>query len=100
MDTEVSPGLEMPWLEQVCPTPVRSWRLGRERLTIRRDPNSNVVVDDPRASGHHATFIRQGLSSHLLDEASTDGIRVGGKRIRQPKKAGMPLFTESRAGAM
>jgi hypothetical protein len=83
METEVSPGLDIPFLEQLRPPPARSWRLDCERLTIGRDPQSDVMVDDPSASRHHASLIRHGLSWTLVDEVSTNGTFVNGKRIQQ-----------------
>lgn len=82
-DTEVGSRLDMPVLEQVRPLPTRSWGLDCERLTIGRDPHSDVIVSDPGASRHHASLVRHGLSWTVVDEASTNGTIVNGKPVQQ-----------------
>jgi len=53
------------------------------RCTIGRHPDCTVIVDDPKASRHHAA-VRTVPGGHLLtDLESTNGTRVGGEPVRE-----------------
>ncbi|MET7648969.1 FHA domain-containing protein [Streptomyces sp. NPDC005426] len=55
---------------------------GRE-YHVGRDPLSDIVIDDPRVSWHHAVL--RALDGHwsIEDEGSTNGTYTGGRRIRE-----------------
>lgn len=71
------------FLEQAHPLPSRSWALNGDRMTIGRDPSSDVSVDDTQVSRHHADLIRQGSDWSIVDVGSTNGIRVNGAKVRR-----------------
>ena len=53
------------------------------KVTVGRHPGSRLVVDDPQASRHHAT-IRPMEGGHIVvDLASTNGTKVGGKLVTE-----------------
>src|SRR5260370_5765200 len=83
METEVaySPGGFV--LEQAHPAPSRLWALHDDRLTIGRDPSSDIFVDDTRVSRHHADLIHHRLDWSIVDIGSTNGTYVNGARVRE-----------------
>ena len=50
-------------------------------LTIGRDPDNNISLDDEQVSRHHARLIRQDDQIILEDLGSTNGTLVNGKPI-------------------
>lgn len=68
-------------MERPPSTPPRVWSLTAERLSIGRDPASDVVVDDPRVSRHHADLLRDGPSWSIVDTGSANGTFVNGARV-------------------
>ncbi len=67
------------WLEEHG----RSRTLGPEPFVIGRDPRSDLVLDDPRVSRHHAE-IRPRLGRHtIIDLGSLNGTRVNGRRVSE-----------------
>ena len=54
-----------------------------QRLTIGRDPASNVHLDTPVVSWHHAVVVRSGAGHTIQDLGSTNGTIVNGRRVRQ-----------------
>ncbi|MDX2812433.1 FHA domain-containing protein [Streptomyces sp. NPDC001902] len=55
---------------------------GRE-YHVGRDPDGDVVLDDPRVSWHHAVIRPAGDSWMLHDLGSTNGTFVNGRQVRQ-----------------
>ncbi len=55
---------------------------GRE-YRVGRDPDADIVLDDPRVSWHHAQIRPVGDSWMLYDAGSTNGTFVGGRQVRQ-----------------
>lgn len=53
------------------------------RLTIGRDPGSDVVVDDPAASPAHAAVVPVGKDHILEDLGSAGGTVVNGARVER-----------------
>jgi ABC transport system ATP-binding/permease protein len=51
--------------------------------TIGRDPESDIVVDEPRVSWRHAVLRIEGSSWLLEDLGSTNGIFLGAQRVRR-----------------
>jgi Inner membrane component of T3SS, cytoplasmic domain len=70
-------------LAQVRPPSSRSWTLNSDSLTIGRDPSSDIFVDDPGISRHHADLVRHGRDWSITDAGSTNGTSVNGASVRQ-----------------
>jgi pSer/pThr/pTyr-binding forkhead associated (FHA) protein len=68
-------------LERTEPAPPRRWDLTSERSTIGRDPASDVVVEDPTVSRHHADIVRDGPGWAIVDTDSANGTFVNGQRV-------------------
>ena len=61
--------------------------LDRDRLTIGRATDNDVVLADKAVSGHHAIIEKKGTSFVLHDDKSSNGVFVDGNRIeRHPLK--------------
>ena len=57
-------------------------QLDKERVTIGRHPDNDIVLQDDRAcSGHHAVIITIMSDSFLEDLDSTNGTVVNGKQV-------------------
>ncbi|MCM1947079.1 FHA domain-containing protein, partial [Streptomyces sp. G2] len=61
--------------------PGRVYRVGR-------DPTSDIVLVDARASWHHAVLRAAGGQWTLADEDSTNGTYADGVRVRLPRVVG------------
>jgi hypothetical protein len=57
--------------------------LNSDRLTIGRDPSSDVFVDDTQVSRHHADLIRHGSGWSIVDVGATNGVYINGARVRK-----------------
>ena len=68
-------------LEQARPPSSRLWSLNSDRLTIGRDPSSDVFVDDSGVSRHHADLVRHGQDWSIIDAGSTNGTSVNGASV-------------------
>ena len=53
------------------------------KLTIGRDPQSNLHLDTPAVSWHHAVVARSGAGHTIQDLGSTNGTYLNGQRVRQ-----------------
>lgn len=64
-------------------TPERTWEvlLTQENLSIGRHAGSDLVLDQPQASRHHARIERVGDGFRLRDLGSTNGTWLGSGRI-------------------
>uniref|UniRef100_UPI0006E1D22A FHA domain-containing protein n=1 Tax=Streptomyces aureus TaxID=193461 RepID=UPI0006E1D22A len=62
-------------------TPSRVYRIGR-------DPTSDIVLADARASWHHAVLSAAAGHWTLVDENSTNGTFTDGLRVAGPKEVG------------
>jgi hypothetical protein len=63
----------------------RRTRLERERLVIGRSKDCDIQLSDPNVSRRHAEVRAEGADHWLVDLDSTNGIEVGGKRVRRLK---------------
>ncbi|WP_369142510.1 FHA domain-containing protein [Streptomyces sp. R44] len=61
--------------------PSRVYRIGR-------DPTSDIVLADARASWHHAVLSAAGGHWTLADEGSTNGTFADGLRVARPREVG------------
>ena len=64
-------------------TPARTWEvpLPGDRLTIGREPDNDVALDEPAVSRYHAVLERRGASCTVRDLNSSNGTWVGPARI-------------------
>src|ERR1700716_3425087 len=60
----------------------RSLDAGRS-YSIGRNPESDIVVDEARGSGHHAVLRLDGPTWLLEDVGSTNGTFLGVKRVQR-----------------
>jgi ABC-type multidrug transport system ATPase subunit/pSer/pThr/pTyr-binding forkhead associated (FHA) protein len=75
-------GLGVP--ELVLEVNEQTWPLdGSRSYSLGRDPQGDLVLDDPRVSWHHAT-IRRGERSWVVEDlGSTNGTFLQGQRVQQ-----------------
>ena len=57
--------------------------LSAARTTIGRAKDNDIVLAGTGVSGHHAVVEKQGQSFYLLDNSSSNGVLVDGKRVRK-----------------
>lgn len=63
------------------PRPGQVFLLELDVLTIGRDPISDIVIEDPEISRHHAKLTRTPEGYELQDMGSTNGSFVDGQRL-------------------
>jgi hypothetical protein len=68
-------------MEAFLRSPLGSTSLGSNRLTIGRAPDNNLVVNDVKASGHHAEILPDGQSYSIVDLGSSNGTFVNEQQI-------------------
>src|SRR5215467_5170172 len=83
METEVSYRPGALFLAQAHPPSSSQWALTGERMTIGRNPASEICLTDARISWHHADLLRHGYSWTIADAQSTNGTFVNGERVRE-----------------
>jgi predicted component of type VI protein secretion system len=62
---------------QICP-------LDQDVMMIGRDPNNDIVINDPQVSRQHARIRQQGAMIVIEDVGSTNGTFVNGVRLTAP----------------
>src|SRR5215470_16853631 len=72
------------------PTPGAAYTLEGDQITIGRDSNNEIVINDAEISRRHARLTFQGGKYVLEDLGSTNGTFVNGQRLAGPRvlKAG------------
>jgi Protein of unknown function (DUF3662)/FHA domain len=63
----------------------RTELVGAQGAVLGRSRDSDVVLDDPNVSRHHAEVRPSGGSWIVNDLGSTNGIKLNGRRIRGPE---------------
>lgn len=71
------------FLRQRRPPSSSAWELTGDRLTIGREASSDIVVNDPIVSRHHADLVRDGQNWSIIDAGSANGTSVNGSGVRQ-----------------
>jgi pSer/pThr/pTyr-binding forkhead associated (FHA) protein len=59
------------------------WEITGKRVTIGRDPNCDINIDDPGLSRTHAEIICDGDRLLFVDLISLNGSMINGKRVRR-----------------
>jgi hypothetical protein len=71
----------------------RRHELGGDRIVIGRSRDCDIQVADPNVSRRHAEVRRDGDSYVLVDLDSTNGVEVGGKRVKRLELSDGSRFT-------
>lgn len=80
-DTVTSGGPDVPWVEIGTTT----YALARPTTRIGRGSESDLRIDDPGISRHHAELRRSGGDVTVVDVGSTNGVVVDGERVQQAR---------------
>ncbi len=67
--------------------------LDKRRAVIGRSKDADVQVTDPNVSRRHAEIRQEGATYWLVDLDSTNGVEVGGKRVKRLKLEDGSRFT-------
>lgn len=78
--------------------PVKEFRFSESRVTIGRDPSSNVFLDNPGISREHAILERKGSAIYVQDMGSANGTflnedQVQRERVREGDKVRIGKFS-------
>lgn len=60
------------------------FRLEKDIVALGRDSANDIVIGDAQVSRFHLRLSRRGAEYHIEDLDSTNGVRIGGKRIGGP----------------
>ena len=71
----------------------RRVELAGQRTLIGRSKDCDIQVSDPNVSRRHAEIRKEGDAYVLLDLDSTNGVEVGGKRVRRVELSDGSRFT-------
>ena len=114
--TEAEPGATMVYKPAAAPVPqpteaaspvelgvqrevaVLSWNgqrheIAKRREVLGRSKDADVQVTDPNVSRRHAELRQEGATYWLVDLDSTNGVEVGGKRVKRVKLEDGSRFT-------
>ncbi len=61
----------------------QSFNLGRE-VSIGREANNTIILNEPKASRNHAVIRQQGNYFVLIDQGSSNGTYINGSLVTQP----------------
>lgn len=61
----------------------RVFKIRRERVSIGRDFDADLVLSHTAVSRRHASLVTFGGECELVDEGSTNGVKVNGERTEQ-----------------
>ncbi|MBA3773677.1 MAG: FHA domain-containing protein [Ramlibacter sp.] len=65
---------------------IKSLYLQKERTTLGRSPDNDIVLDNMAVSGHHCVFELRGLAEAFIEDlGSTNGTYIGGKAVKRQK---------------
>ena len=60
-----------------------AYELMDEAITVGREPDNTIVVNDPSVSTHHAQLLLEGDTYRLKDLGSINGTRVNGSPVTE-----------------
>lgn len=60
---------------------VKEIALDKDRYSVGRKPDNDIVIDNPAVSGHHCRILKQGSGYFLEDLDSTNGTFLNEKRV-------------------
>jgi hypothetical protein len=94
-DTEAASPVELGLQQEVA---VLEWdgqrhEIAKRRVVIGRSKDADVRIDDPNVSRRHAELQQEGATYWLVDLDSTNGVEVGGKRVKRLKLEDGTRFT-------
>jgi pSer/pThr/pTyr-binding forkhead associated (FHA) protein len=67
--------------------------ISKRRVVIGRSKEADLQVSDPNVSRRHAELRQEGATYWLVDLDSTNGVEVGGKRVKRLKLEDGTRFT-------
>jgi len=62
------------------------WPLNKERLTIGRSPDCDIILPDRVVSRRHACIERRDGEYYIVDDDSKNGTFVNGKPVTEPRR--------------
>jgi pSer/pThr/pTyr-binding forkhead associated (FHA) protein len=65
----------------------------KRRVVLGRSRECDIQVNDPNVSRRHAEIRQEGATYWLVDLDSTNGVEVGGKRVKRLKLEDGTRFT-------
>jgi hypothetical protein len=65
----------------------------KRRMVIGRSKDADIQVNDPNVSRRHAEIRQEGATYWVVDLDSTNGVEVGGKRVKRLKLEDGSRFT-------
>lgn len=65
--------------------PVKEFRFSEPRITIGRDPSSNIFLDNPGISREHAVLERKGNGIYVQDMGSANGTFLNDDQVRRER---------------
>jgi FHA domain-containing protein len=71
----------------------RRHEVAKRRVVIGRSKDADLQVTDPNVSRRHAELRQEGATYWLVDLDSTNGVEVGGKRVKRLKLEDGTRFT-------
>jgi len=63
------------------PRPGLTFELNKPIITLGREANNDIVIEDPQVSRHHARLTQQGTGYAVEDLGSTNGTFINGHRV-------------------
>ena len=60
---------------------VRDYALSKPEMSLGRSPDNDILLQDPKVSGHHARVIVTGADVRIVDVGSSNGTCVNGQPI-------------------
>ena len=67
-------------------TVIKEYQLSKEKTTVGRKPQNDIILDDPTVSGVHAAFLYM-QNTYIEDLNSTNGVTLNGKKVSKRQLA-------------
>ena len=75
------------------------WSFGKNSVIIGRNPDSDIVINNPRVSGHHGCFYLQNGVWCYQDMQSTNGSSINGRPVSTTQLGNGTVLVMDRNGA-